>query len=105
MSDVKRYDPINKDGTCGVCIEDADYGAYVEYADYAALEAELAKLKGELARLRAVPDGWKLVPVEPTSEMLDRYPFNVSVQLSDAMDTDDLRVVYQAMLRAAPTPS
>ena len=44
---VKRYDPINSDGTCGMCIEDADYGAYVEYADYAALEAELAKLKGE----------------------------------------------------------
>ena len=45
MSDVKRYDPINNDGTCGVCIEDADYGAYVEYADFAALEAELAKLR------------------------------------------------------------
>ena len=44
MSDVKRYDPINQDGTCGVCIEDADYGAYVEYADYAALEAELDRL-------------------------------------------------------------
>lgn len=37
---VKRYDPINSDGTCGMCIEDADYGAYVEYADYAALEDE-----------------------------------------------------------------
>lgn len=45
MSEVKRYDPINSDGTCGICIEDAGYGAYVEYADYAALEAELAKLR------------------------------------------------------------
>lgn len=45
MGEVKRYDPINSDGTCGMCIEDADYGAYVEYADYAALEAELAKLR------------------------------------------------------------
>ena len=42
---VKRYDPISSDGTCGMCIEDADYGAYVEYSDYAALEAELAKLR------------------------------------------------------------
>lgn len=45
MGEVKRYDPINSDGTCGMCIEDAGYGAYVEYADYAALEAELAKLR------------------------------------------------------------
>ena len=37
---VKRYDPINSDGTCGMCIEDADYGAYVEYEDYAAIETE-----------------------------------------------------------------
>ena len=84
---VKRYDPINSDGTCGMCIEDADYGAYVEYEDYAALEAELARVKGEYewvasintaldesnqsawaenAKLRAelerrAVDGWKLV--------------------------------------------
>ena len=44
-SEVKRYDPINSDGTCGMCVEDADYGAYVDYADYAALEAELARLR------------------------------------------------------------
>ena len=44
MNGVKRYDPVNSDGTCGMCVEDADYGAYVEYADYAALEAELVEL-------------------------------------------------------------
>ena len=44
-SEVKRYDPINSDGTCGMCVEDADYGAYVEYADCDALEAENAALK------------------------------------------------------------
>ena len=51
-SEVKRYDPINSDGTCGMCIEDADYGAYVEYADYAALEAENARLVGQLEQAR-----------------------------------------------------
>ena len=40
-TEVKRYDPINSDGTCGMCVEDADYGTYVEYADYAALSAKL----------------------------------------------------------------
>lgn len=42
---VKRYDPISSDGTCGMCIEDADFGAYVEYEDYAALEAENERLR------------------------------------------------------------
>lgn len=69
-NEVKRYDPINSDGTCGMCIEDADYGAYVEYADYATsqpatvpsvnqqLLEENAKLRAELER--RVPDiaGW-----------------------------------------------
>jgi hypothetical protein len=41
---VKRYDPISSDGTCGMCIEDADYGAYVEYEDYVALETECDSL-------------------------------------------------------------
>ena len=48
MREVKRYDPINNDGTCGMCVEDADYGAYVEYADYAALEAECERLRVKL---------------------------------------------------------
>lgn len=48
MNGVKRYDPVNSDGTCGICVEDADYGAYVEYADYAALEAECDALRAQL---------------------------------------------------------
>lgn len=51
-SEVKRYDPINSDSTCGMCAEDADYGAYVEYADYATLHAEAEALRAENARLR-----------------------------------------------------
>lgn len=41
---VKRYDPINSDGTCGICLEDPDYGAYVEFADYDALQSLNAEL-------------------------------------------------------------
>lgn len=51
--EVKRYDPVNSDGRSARCIEDADYGAYVEYEDYVALEAENARLRAELER--AVP--------------------------------------------------
>ena len=48
-SKVKRYDPINSDGTCGTCVEDPDYGAYVEFSDYAALEAECERLREAVA--------------------------------------------------------
>jgi len=44
MSEIKRYEPINIDGTCGLCAEDPD-GAYVDYCHLAALQAELAALK------------------------------------------------------------
>lgn len=55
----------------------------------------------------AVPDGWKLVPIDPTTEMLDTdeivggschscTPWTASY--------DDARRIYGAMLSAAPTP-
>ena len=130
---VKRYDPINSDGTCGMCVEDADYGAYVEFADYAALEAENAKLRAEVERLKAqlaeeiqrrfdgneissnehreevqrlqaqlaqqqrVPDGWKLVPVEPTPEMV--------IAAEEAhMPFGDMDIALRMAMLAAPAP-
>jgi len=58
----------------------------------------------------AVPDGWKLVPIEPTPEMLsaggyeetattDSYRGEVSVYIGD----DVARKVYRSMLDAVPT--
>ncbi|MBM2500585.1 hypothetical protein JQS51_30400 [Pseudomonas aeruginosa] len=51
----------------------SEHGQYVRYADYAKLEAEAQALREEVAALRArvavVPDGYALVPVEPTRDM------------------------------------
>ena len=47
----------------------------------------------------SVPDGWKLVPVEPTPEMMRSgmsVPFNKAARHN---------AVYRAMLAAAPTPA
>ena len=47
----------------------------------------------------SVPDGWKLVPVEPTPEMMRsgmNVPFNKAARHN---------AVYRAMLAAAPTPA
>jgi hypothetical protein len=47
----------------------------------------------------AVPDGWKLVPVEPSSEMLrcgdDAY---------FCINPTTTKLIYKTMLAAAPTP-
>lgn len=48
-----------------------------------------------------VPEGWQVVPVEPTEEMHRAYWRAGSRLLSDA---EYPKAVYQAMLAAAPKP-
>lgn len=57
-------------------------------------EARIAELEAQLAAAQqGVPQGWKLVPVEPTKEMLD------ATSWPGCAKTD-----YRHMLRAAPQP-
>lgn len=53
----------------------------------------------------AVPatDGWKLVPLEPTAEMLQAGQ-DTPVSESDEDSLEDYKAVYRAMLAAAPHP-
>jgi hypothetical protein len=88
------------------------------------LEAEIESLRAQLAVARAtitrakeinvtitnlwnqdvqhlaarVPDGWKLVPVEPTEEMC-----RVDFECDDSIGIDSARICYKAMLSAAPS--
>lgn len=81
------------------------------------LEAELAALRASPA---SAPEGWKLVPVEPTEEMLfkghmeidfDRNAQN-TLELEHPSQTDDggtsirtdMTDAWGAMLASAPTP-
>lgn len=45
----------------------------------------------------AVPDGWKLVPIEPTRQMMSQGHFALG-----GTDRGKFRRIYQAMLAAAP---
>src|SRR5690606_38516107 len=56
------------------------------------------------AQAPAVPEGWRLVPVEPTEEMVQAG--HTALMEWDARTGDDLGIenVYGAMLAAAPTP-
>lgn len=56
-----------------------------------------AMLKAEPVTAATVPDGWKLVPVEPTEAMLD------AAYSHPASTEDRMRKQYASMLAAAPT--
>lgn len=60
------------------------------------LQAELAKLRAELERLPV--DGWKLVPVEPTPEM-------VSAAEEAYMPFGDMDIALRMAILAAPSAS
>lgn len=85
------------------CFDVSAGGEYQNPYVQSAWEGWQARARLNPCCAQAVPDGYVLVPVDPTPEMLDRYPFNVSAATSDPMDKEDLRVVYQAMLAAAPS--
>ena len=50
-------------------------------------------------------EGWKLVPVEPTPEMLDKGGMEHAMNFQRVQTSDDAAGhVYRAMLAASPTP-
>lgn len=72
--------------------------------DYAALLRER-----ESASAR-VPDGWQLVPIEPTDEMIDKGTDQYECEQGDTwyrnhqLSEGDCIAIYKAMLAAAPKP-
>lgn len=71
--------------------------------------AEIQQLKAQLSARQAAPDGWKLVPVDPTEKMLDaahegdrEYTLRVFGDVMTVMQGPHDH--YVAMLSAAPPP-
>ncbi|ATG86287.1 hypothetical protein [Pseudomonas phage K4] len=50
----------------------------------------------------SVPEGWKLVPVEPTPEMAAVTVYN-GITYTHGVDFEDFKADYAAMLAAAPS--
>jgi hypothetical protein len=87
--------------------------AYSEAQHTGRLEAWMeAAIAGKLLiDALAQPAGWRLVPVEPTPEMVAgalkdcNHIGGGSCGERVSVDGDDMRSVWEAMLAAAPTPA
>ena len=52
-------------------------------------------------RTQGVPDGWKLVPIEPTKEIYECFAAYDGSSYSNPFDFDDFSVDYAFALEAA----
>lgn len=74
-----------------------------------AMRAVLEAVAPMLASAR-VPDGWQLVPIDPTDEMIEKGTDQHECAQGDPWYTDlplsenDCNAIYKAMLAAAPKP-
>jgi hypothetical protein len=75
---------------------DTDLQNAIDYWKDRAIKAEAVQV--------SVPDGWNLVPVEPTAEMLRAGFLSESEGFDIETPADAPGLVYRAMLAAAPSP-
>ena len=52
----------------------------------------------------SVPEGWKLVPIEPTHEMVKACASAARAYMQEYGENSPRRVMWAAMLAAAPKP-
>lgn len=86
-----------------------DIAAWIMHGDAGEWAGLVGRIDGQLAGKvsePAVPEGWRLVPVEPTKGMLEAALSDVVRETPKGLSMNALsaRSRYQAMLAAAPKP-
>lgn len=66
--------------------------------------ALIAELRAQLAQQQCVPNGYVLVPVEPTLEMANASVYN-GTDYTGSFDFDDFKKDWTDILAAAPAPA
>ena len=86
------------DDASGYCFELEEFDLFIER-----LMSEVARLNAAPVQQVSVPDGWKLVPVEPTPKMIDATWYH-EIDMSCGIESQGARNkrIYEAMLAAAP---
>lgn len=75
-------------------------GNIAEWGEFPEVEAARTAIAQQPAQ--AVPDGWRLVPAEPTPEMIQAGRDEPLAGEADEDAPEDYKAVYRAMLYAAP---
>jgi hypothetical protein len=95
------------DSSVTIHMDGFDWGTTTE-PHYIVTELELEAFAKAYAQTQgqSIPDGWKLVPIKPTSEMIE-----AAFSVYDVLDSEEgmvrqnLRNDYKTMLKAAPIES
>lgn len=99
LRSIMEHDPK----TIMIAYQDGDHERLARAASVAIERADAAEARATEAERQlaeGVPDGWKLVPIEPTEAMRKAF-INKWVTTSP----DEFDAPYAAMLAASPTPS
>lgn len=70
---------------------------YPELGKYRVSDASFKTIRAALSRMAPVPDGWKLVPIEPDFTM-----YNAGQQANVGPVSTRPKYIYKAMIAAAP---
>lgn len=97
----EQIEAAGKAADCGILMRDYTHSmpAFARAIERAAIENYLAQ-KGQAD----VPDGWKLVPVKPTEEMIMGGINSPMDERTEMLFRKGRTAGYAAMLAAAPTP-
>jgi hypothetical protein len=91
--------------------DDIKVGVVLGQTDAMILRAAVARLNGleleilALRKGRDIPEGWKLVPVDPDWNMLSADGCKEHHKGQPCLHHDNRKRIWSAMLAAAPTPN
>lgn len=91
--ELARQEPVAWRHSNTHSLHDTEDDVYLADGDSVAEPLYIAPQPSQL------PDGWQLVPIEPTWEMIA-----AGCQPGDVIDNADMACAYMAMLAAAPQP-
>lgn len=79
-----------------------------EISEYEIAEIPLYTTPQPAHTEQLIPDGWKLVPIQPTEEMINAWGADMSQSYArvhaEQIGEDEVVFAYQAMIASAPKP-
>jgi hypothetical protein len=84
----------------GWFVQRSSFGPWIEVERYEDGAVRLHRMDGDQATGLTVPEGYKLVPAEPTEEMVD-----AACPVGEVVDHFDMKMALRSGIAAAPAPA